>query len=53
MYHRVLPRTDPQWQTYSADQRMMLAAQSAMADVQAEAARFLPWVWIMPTGGCC
>ncbi|MEL4181241.1 hypothetical protein [Roseateles sp. PN1] len=36
---RRLARNDPQWQGYSKDQRYMLAAQSAMQDLQAEAAR--------------
>lgn len=36
---RQMARTDPQWQGYSRDQRYMLAAQEAMADLQAEAAR--------------
>jgi hypothetical protein len=36
---RRLARTDPNWQALSRDQRMMAAAQSAMADIGAEAAR--------------
>ena len=36
---RRLARTDPQWGSYSRDQRLMLAAQEANADIQAEAAR--------------
>lgn len=36
---RQLARTDPDWQTKSTDQRVIEAAQVAMADIQAEAAR--------------
>lgn len=36
---RQLARTDPEWQTKSMDQRVSEAAQQAMADIQAEAAR--------------
>ena len=36
---RRLASTDPQWQSKSADQRTLEAAQAAMQDVQAEAAR--------------
>ena len=36
---RQLARTDPEWQTKSTDQRVTEAAQQAMADIQAEAAR--------------
>lgn len=36
---RQLARTDPKWQSYSRDQRMMMAAQGAAQDLQAEAAR--------------
>ena len=36
---RRMARTDPNWQGYSADQRLLLAAQQAEADIQAEAAR--------------
>lgn len=36
---RQLVRTDPEWQTKSTDQRVTEAAQQAMADIQAEAAR--------------
>jgi hypothetical protein len=36
---RRLARDDPQWQTYTPDQRMMLAAQQAQVDINAEAAR--------------
>lgn len=36
---RQLARTDPNWQSLSRDQRYMAAAQEAMADLQAEAAR--------------
>jgi hypothetical protein len=36
---RQFARTDPQWQTYTTDQRMLLAAQQAAADIKAEAQR--------------
>jgi hypothetical protein len=36
---RQLARTDPEWQTKGSDQRVTEAAQQAMADIQAEAAR--------------
>lgn len=36
---RRLARTDPNWQTYSRDQRYLMAAQTAQADIGAEAAR--------------
>ncbi len=36
---RQLARTDQAWQTYPADQRMLLGAQQAAADIAAEAAR--------------
>ena len=36
---RRLARTDPEWQTKSTDQRVTEAAEAAMADIQAEAAR--------------
>ncbi|WP_418122245.1 hypothetical protein [Variovorax sp. 160MFSha2.1] len=36
---RRLARTDPDWQAKSTDQRVIEAAQAAMADIQAEAAR--------------
>jgi hypothetical protein len=36
---RRLARTDKDWQTYTTDQRMLLAAQEAAADIAAEAAR--------------
>lgn len=36
---RRLARTDPNWQGYSADQRVMLAAQEAAGDIAGEAAR--------------
>ena len=36
---RQLARTDPQWRSYPADQRMLLAAQQAIADIRAEAQR--------------
>lgn len=36
---RRLARSDPAWQAYPADQRMLLAAQQAAADIKAEAAR--------------
>lgn len=36
---RRLARTDPEWQGKSTDQRMTEAAEAAMADIQAEAAR--------------
>ncbi len=36
---RRMARNDPQWQSYSTDQRYMLAAQQAQADIQAESAR--------------
>ena len=36
---RRLARTDPAWQTYTADQRMLLGAQQAVQDIADEAAR--------------
>lgn len=36
---RQLARTDPNWQSYSRDQRYLLAAQGAQQDLAAEAAR--------------
>jgi hypothetical protein len=36
---RRLARSDPQWQSYPADQRLLLAAQQAAADIKAEAQR--------------
>jgi hypothetical protein len=36
---RSLARTDPAWQTYPTDARVQIAAQQAMADMKAEAAR--------------
>lgn len=36
---RRLARTDPKWQSYPADQRLLLAAQEAAADIKAEAQR--------------
>ena len=36
---RRLARSDPAWQGYPADQRMLLAAQQAAADIKAEAVR--------------
>ena len=36
---RRMARTDPNWQGNSADQRLLLAAQQAEADIQGEAAR--------------
>jgi len=36
---RQLARTDPAWQSYPADQRMLLGAQQAAADIAAEARR--------------
>ena len=36
---RRMARTDPNWQSYSADQRLLMAAQQADADIQGEAAR--------------
>lgn len=36
---RQLARTDPNWQALPADQRLLLAAQQAAADIKAEAAR--------------
>lgn len=36
---RLLARTDEQWQTYSWDMRTSLAAERAIADIRAEAAR--------------
>jgi len=36
---RQMARTDAQWQTYTPDQRMLLAAQQAAGDIAAEAAR--------------
>jgi hypothetical protein len=36
---RRLARTDPNWQGYPADQRLLLAAQQAAGDIGAEAAR--------------
>jgi len=36
---RRMARTDPNWQSYSADQRLLMAAQQAEADIQGEAAR--------------
>lgn len=36
---RRLARQDPQWQSYPADQRLLLAAQQAAADIKAEAQR--------------
>jgi hypothetical protein len=38
---RRLARTDQQWQSYPADQRLLLAAQEAAADIKAEAQRKL------------
>lgn len=36
---RRLARSDPQWQSYPADQRLLLAAQEAAGDIKAEAQR--------------
>jgi hypothetical protein len=36
---RRLAASDPDWQSYPADQRLLLAAQQAAADIQADAAR--------------
>lgn len=36
---RQMARTDPNWQTYAADQRVLLAAEQAAQDIAAEAAR--------------
>lgn len=36
---RRLARTDPEWKGYSQDMRVSLAAEQAMADIQAEASR--------------
>jgi len=36
---RRLARNDPDWQTYPPDQRLLLAAQEAAADIKAEAVR--------------